>query len=75
MTTKWYDAPNSTFIAKVGYDSDNEELHVIINAANGILNGYTYYSVDVETFDNFMNAESMGHYFNENIKAVYDFSS
>jgi hypothetical protein len=75
MPTNWFDTPKSSFIVKVGYDKGNEELHVIIDTEDGHLNGYTYYDVPVDVFDEFMNSSSKGAYYNTHISHVYEFST
>lgn len=61
---------DSSNIDAIGYDEDNQELHV------KFLSGgyYTYSGVPKEVFDELMNAPSKGSYLNREVKGVYQYA-
>ena len=61
---------DSSMLKSVGYDEKKKILEVEFNHG-GI---YEYYDVEKETFDDLMNADSVGRYFINNIKDDYDYS-
>lgn len=60
---------NSSGIAAVGYDADNQAVYV------EFLNGttYVYKGVPEHEFENLRTAPSVGSYFNRNFKNVYPY--
>lgn len=65
-----YVSVESSNVAKVGYIPEKEELHVIFKSDSH----YSYEKVPVEVYNNLIKAESVGKYFNENVKKNYQFS-
>jgi hypothetical protein len=60
----------SSNLASIGYDAENEILEVEFNHG-GI---YQYFDVPEKVYDELMNADSHGQYFDRNIKkAGYEF--
>jgi hypothetical protein len=59
----------SSNVAEVGYDADSETLVVLFH--NGGM--YAYDGVPATTFDQMVGAESVGKFFNTNVKGKYDF--
>jgi hypothetical protein len=60
----------SSHLAKVAYDKKTEELEITFR--NGRV--YLYYEVPKDTFDELINAESKGRYFNHNIRDDYQYT-
>lgn len=60
---------DSSMLDSVGYDEKKKILEVEFNHG-GI---YEYYDVEKETFDDLINADSLGRYFINNIKDDYDY--
>lgn len=62
-------AVSSSNIAAVGYDTENQAVHV------QFLNGstYAYKGVPVHEFENLRTAPSVGSYLNRNFKNVYPY--
>ncbi|RYC50381.1 KTSC domain-containing protein [Flagellimonas olearia] len=60
---------NSSNLASVGYDADNEILEVEFN--NGGV--YQYFDVPAEIYEDLMNAPSHGQYFSANIRNDYEY--
>lgn len=58
----------STNLDMVGYDNDNEELHVKFKGGAE----YTYQEVPYEVYQGLLNAVSKGKYLNQSIKGLYD---
>lgn len=56
----------SSHIQSIGYDPDNAILEIEFKK-NGAI--YQYYDVPQYEYDELMNAESKGKYFNKNIKS------
>ena len=61
---------DSSNIEAIGYDEDNQELHV------QFLSGacYMYIGVPRDVFDNLMYAPSKGSFLNREIKGIYSYS-
>lgn len=57
----------SSNLDQVGYDPENDEM--IIEFKGGAR--YSYHGIPPEVHDALVNADSVGKYFNENIKKVY----
>ncbi len=68
MTVNMTDV-NSSNISAVGYDADNEIVHV------QFLNGseYIYKGVPQHEFDGLLNAPSVGSFLNRNYKNIYPY--
>ena len=64
-----FDIIRSTAISRIGY-SEVYEVLLITFLESGA--SYLYYGVPYEEFDNLYNADSIGRYFNQNIKGYYD---
>lgn len=60
----------SSNLEQIGYDSDNQELYIVFKKS-GLT--YVYSDVPESVFEELKNAESLGGYFNQNIKDVYSF--
>ncbi len=60
---------DSSMLTSVGYDEKEQILEVEFNHG-GI---YEYYEVEKKVYDDLMNADSLGHYFINNIKDDYDY--
>lgn len=61
---------DSSNIEAIGYDSDNQELHVRFLKSGET---YVYYGVDEWVFQEVMQADSKGAYLNNNIKERYQY--
>jgi KTSC domain len=59
---------DSSMANTVGYDEDNQILQVEFH--NGTI--YQYSGVDEDTWEDFCQAESVGRFYNEEIKGKYD---
>lgn len=59
---------DSSNIEAIGYDSDNQELHVRFLKSGET---YVYYGVDEWVFQEFLQADSKGRYLNANIRDSY----
>ncbi|MDR0605293.1 MAG: KTSC domain-containing protein [Bacteroidales bacterium] len=59
----------SSNLASIGYDSENEILEVEFNHG-GI---YQYFDVPHDVYEELMNAESHGKYFSANIRNDYEY--
>jgi len=57
----------SSVIAAIEYNKETNELIVYWNRGGQ----QSYYNVPKEVFDNFLNADSVGVFFNANIKGKY----
>ncbi|CAN5265578.1 hypothetical protein BH20ACI1_BH20ACI1_11380 [soil metagenome] len=57
-------------LTSIGYDEKKKVLEVEFTSG-GV---YEYYDVDKETYDELMNADSLGSYFYHNIRDDYDYS-
>lgn len=58
----------SSMLRSVGYDRDTQTLEVEFQHG-GI---YHYFDVEEDTYKELLEAESIGHYFNECIRDQYD---
>jgi len=63
-----FSCPNSSFIKHLVYDSENERLAVLFNS----LSLWIYQKVSLETYESLIAAESIGNFFNLNIRNFYD---
>ena len=61
---------DSSFIHTVGYDKEKKRLEVIID--NDDERKYVYKNVSEYVYQNFLDSNSKGRYYNENIKGEYD---
>lgn len=61
---------NSSNIDQVGYEEDQRELHVVFKSGSH----YVYYDVPAETFQQLVDAPSLGSFLNRELKNVYQFS-
>ena len=59
----------SSNLASIGYDAENEILEVEFNHG-GV---YQYFDVPKEEYEALMNADSLGSYFYHNIRDVYEY--
>lgn len=60
---------NSSAIAEIGYNLEKKELNVMFNSGSK----YVYKDVPEDTFKQFINSESKGQFFIENIKYNYSY--
>ncbi|CCH49338.1 KTSC domain-containing protein [Pseudodesulfovibrio piezophilus] len=60
----------SSNLAAVGYDEDSSTMQVEFN--NGSI--YQYFDVPEHVFEELRDADSVGRYFNANVKGVYRYS-
>lgn len=67
--TKMHDTPNSTCFSSVGYDSNTGTLFVVFRDSGA---KYAYDEVPASVYDELCSADSMGGYYNKNIKGNYD---
>lgn len=65
----WQYTPNSSLFYAIAYDEGNHVLAVMFNSNK--TRTYLYYGFSETTWDAFTSAESMGNYYNENIKGQY----
>ena len=63
-----FSPPNSSFIKHLVYDLENEKLAVLFNS----LSLWVYHQVSLETYESLAAAESVGNFFNLNIRNFYD---
>ena len=61
---------DSTDVEAIGYDLDNQQLHVRFIGSGAT---YIYYGVEEWVFHEFLQADSKGTYLHENIKGVYQY--
>lgn len=61
---------NSSNLASVGYDEENEILEIEFNHG-GV---YQYFDVPKDEYEALMNVDSLGSYLYHNIRDVYDYS-
>jgi hypothetical protein len=59
----------SSNIEEIGYTPETKVLEVLFKAGGT----YKYYDVPQEVYDDFVKAESVGKYFQANVKGVYEF--
>ena len=64
------DTPRSSAFSSIGYDAENEVLHVVFRES-GI--EYVYYEFTLSDWNDFYNAESLGKHFNAYIKGHFDY--
>lgn len=62
-----YQQVNSSAITQIGYDANNEALYVNLKNTGE----YRYDNVPQNVYNDFMNSESKGSYFTQNIKSKY----
>jgi hypothetical protein len=62
---------NSSMIASVGYDLEEETLEVEFSANNEV---YQYFNVPYGVYHAFMQARSKGNFMKDNIMEKYDYS-
>ncbi|MCA9473825.1 MAG: KTSC domain-containing protein [Nitrospira sp.] len=62
---------DSSNIEAIGYDPDNQELHVRFLKSGET---YVYYSVEEWIFQEFLQSDSKGIYLNTNIKDRFQYS-
>lgn len=60
---------SSSNLVSVGYDEDSKTLRVVFK--NG--STYDYSSVPQRTYEDLLNAESIGSYFHNNIRSDFSF--
>ena len=60
----------SSNIEAIGYDVDRRQLHVRFLKTGAT---YVYDDVDEWVFNEFLQSESKGRYFNQNIREAYSF--
>ena len=61
---------DSSNIEAIGYDPDNQHLHVRFLQSSET---YVYYNLEEWVFEELMQADSKGKYFNTNIKGCYQY--
>ena len=59
----------STSIRSVGYDREDEILEIEFDSGQV----YDYYHIPEEVYQAFLDAESLGRYFQENIRDIFDY--
>jgi len=59
---------DSSVIKIIGWDSDDNTLIVQFKS----LTAWAYYGVSEEVYQNFIGSDSMGYFFNKNIRNKYD---
>lgn len=69
MSTPEMHPVNSSNILSVGYDDENDSVHVLFS--NG--STYIYKGVPIHEFENLKYAPSVGSYLNRNYKNVYPY--
>lgn len=67
-----FDADESSFVREVKYDLEREVLEVRLEQDEGEDRVYFYEDVPQSEYDNLIEAESKGRYFNKQIKDNYD---
>ena len=67
-TVYMQDTPNSTCFSAVGYDSTSKMLYVEFRDSGSV---YSYESVPQSVYDDLMSAQSMGGFYNSDIKGAY----
>lgn len=70
VSLKMQATPQSSCFSYVGYDGEKEILHAVFRTS-GI--EYIYYDFTQDDWDDFINADSLGTYFNKHIKGYYDY--
>lgn len=64
------ETPQSTCFSAVGYNKESGTLVVRFRESGA---EYAYYGVDRDEWNSFRNSDSLGSYFNENIKGEYEY--
>lgn len=67
-TVYMQDTPNSMCFSAVGYDSTSKMLYVEFRDSGSV---YSYESVPQSVYDDLMSAQSMGGFYNSDIKGAY----
>ena len=62
---------DSSMIEAIGYDSENNELYIRFLTTGAT---YVYYGVEEWIFQEIMQADSKGIYFNTNVKTKYQYA-
>ena len=70
MITDMIETPESSNIARIGYDNDNKELRVDFKAGGS----YLYSNVPSQLYENMVKAPSKGKFFHSSIKNVFKFT-
>lgn len=65
-----YNTPDSTCFSRVGYDSRNNVLIVVFRESGA---EYHYFDVPEDVWESFYDSESLGKYFNREIKGNYEY--
>jgi hypothetical protein len=65
----WTPTPGSSNVSAVAYDPDAQLLHVRFNSGHQ----YAFTNVPEDVHSSFLNADSAGKFFHENIKGQYDY--
>ncbi len=63
---------SSSWIESVGYDEEEQELHVKFRHGRGGGKAYIYGMVSREVFEKMLRSESVGRYYQAHIKDVYE---
>ena len=66
----WLDTPNSSAISRIGYWPYGKTLWIEFRNTNAL---YAYYNVSSQTWGDFKKAESIGSFFHEFIKGIYEY--
>lgn len=64
----YYDTPNSSCFAQIGYSSSSGTLYVYFRKGGE----YYYYDVPSDLFNDFLHAESKGKFYNAYVKGQYE---
>lgn len=65
---EWYSTDESTAFSRVGYDETGENLFVVFRSSG---KAYMYSEFPPSDFSEFIEAESLGSFYNQNIKGQY----
>lgn len=68
----FYETPCSDCFSSVGYNYRKKELTVVFRDGPG---WYVYYDVPEDVFEEFYDSDSLGTYYNENIKGNYEYEN
>lgn len=68
--SEWIPTPQSSTMAGIGYDEASHTLTVEFNSGSR----YNYYDVPQHVYDGMKSADSIGKYFNAEIKSVYRYA-
>ena len=66
----WIETPESSNVARIGYDETSQVLSV--EFTSGIT--YNYYDVSPTVFEQMRNSNSKGQFIAQNLKGVYRFA-